>query len=113
MLIADSLINGFLSSNLMGQGIVIVQLLASVVMVATIIGKSKELGFVGRTTRRFLRDFSMCRDVLHLQGDVREAAEAAYAGRALASRRAPDRRRGCCAYGTRDRAGARNVRACP
>ncbi len=64
MLIADSLVNGFLGSNLMGQGIVVVQLLGSVVMVATILGKAKEIGFVGRSTRRFLRDFSVCHDVL-------------------------------------------------
>ena len=64
MLIADSLINGFMQSNLMGQGIVLLQLVASLVMVATIIGKSKELGFLGRSMRRFLRDFSMCGDVL-------------------------------------------------
>ena len=64
MLISDSLVNGFLGSNLMGQGIVVLQLVASLVMVATIIGKVKELGFLGRTTRRFLRDFSTCRDVL-------------------------------------------------
>ena len=64
MIIADSLINGFLGSNFMGQGIVVVQLLASVVMFAAIIGKCKELGFVSRATRRFLRDFSTCHDVL-------------------------------------------------
>ena len=64
MLIANSLIDGFLGSNLMGQGIVVVQLLASVVMVAAILGKWKELTFVSIATRRFLRDFSTCRDVL-------------------------------------------------
>lgn len=64
MLIADSLVNGFLSSNAMGQGIVICQLIGSIVMIATIIGKAKELGFVKIATRRFLRDFSACRDVL-------------------------------------------------
>ncbi len=64
MLLANSLIDGFLGSNTMGQGIVVAQLIASVVMVATIIGKWKELGFVGRATRRFLRDFSTGRDVL-------------------------------------------------
>ena len=64
MLIADSLVNGFLQSNLMGQGIVVLQLVASLVMVATIVGKAKELGYLGRTTRRFLRDFSTGRDVL-------------------------------------------------
>lgn len=64
LLVADSLVKGFLDSNLMGQGIVVVQLLGSVVMVAAIIGKMKELGFVGMATRRFLRDFSTCQDVL-------------------------------------------------
>ena len=64
MIRADSLVNGFLGSNLMGQGIVVAQLLGSVVMVATIIGKWKELAFVGMATRRFLRDFSSCHDVL-------------------------------------------------
>lgn len=64
MLLADSLVNGFLGSNLMGKGIVIVQLLASVVMVAAILGKWKELSFVRLTMRRFLRDFAACRDVL-------------------------------------------------
>jgi len=48
----------------MGQAIVVMQLLGSIVMVATIIGKAKELGFVKSATRRFLRDFSTCRDVL-------------------------------------------------
>ena len=64
MILADSLVNGFLGSNLMGKGIVIFQLIGSVIMVAAIIGKAKELGFVGMATRRFLRDFSTCRDVL-------------------------------------------------
>ena len=64
MLIANSLVNGFLGSNFMGQAIVVLQLLGSIVMVATIIGKAKELGFVKSATRRFLRDFSTCHDVL-------------------------------------------------
>ena len=64
MILANSLIDGFLGSNLMGQGIVLVQILLSVVMVAAIIGKWKELAFVGMATRRFLRDFSTCHDVL-------------------------------------------------
>ena len=41
MILANSLIDGFLGSNLMGQGIVLVQILLSVVMVAAIIGKWK------------------------------------------------------------------------
>ena len=64
MIIANSLVNGFLGSNLMGQIVVVVQLVGSVIMVATIIGKWKELSFVGMATRRFLRDFSMGQDVL-------------------------------------------------
>ena len=64
MLIANSLVKGFLGSNFMGQAIVVLQLVGSIVMVATIIGKAKELGFVKSATRRFLRDFSTCRDVL-------------------------------------------------
>ncbi len=64
MVIAGSLINGFFGSNLMGQGIVIVQLLGSVIMVATIIGKANELGFISLAVRRFLRDFAQCHDVL-------------------------------------------------
>lgn len=64
MILANSLVDGFIKSNFIGQGIVIVQLLASVVMVATIIGKWKELGFMSMATRRFLRDFSAGRDVL-------------------------------------------------
>ena len=64
MILADSLISGFLGSNFMGQAIVGLQILGSVVMVATIIGKGKELAFVGKATRRFLRDFSTCHDIL-------------------------------------------------
>lgn len=64
MILANSLLDGFLSSNLVGQGIVVVQLLGSVVMVASIIGKWKELGFLGMATRRFLRDFSTGKDVM-------------------------------------------------
>ena len=63
-MLANSLINGFLGSNLMGQLVVVVQLLGSVVMVAAAIGKIKELSFVGMATRRFLRDFSTGQTVL-------------------------------------------------
>ena len=64
MLLADSLVNGFVGSNLMGQAIVAVQLLGSVVMFAVIIGKWKELNFVSHLTRRFLRDFTSASDVI-------------------------------------------------
>ena len=64
MILANSIVNGFLGSNFMGQTIVIVQIIGSVVMVATVLGKWKELAFVGMATRRFLRDFSTGQDVL-------------------------------------------------
>ena len=61
---ADSLVNGFLQSSMMGKGIVIVQILASIVMVAVIIGKVKELASTGSLTRRISRDVMTGRDVL-------------------------------------------------
>lgn len=64
LLLANSLVDGFSKSNAIGQGIVVVQIVASVVMVAAIIGKWKELGYMARATRRFLRDFTTGRDVL-------------------------------------------------
>ncbi len=64
MIVANSLLQGFLGSNATGQIIVLLQLLGSVVMVAVIIGKSRELAAVARTTRRFLRDFATGSDVL-------------------------------------------------
>ena len=63
-LFADSLVNGFLQSSLMGKGIVLVQLLGSLVMLATVLGKWKELSRVGRITRRVSRDVMTGRDVL-------------------------------------------------
>lgn len=64
MLLANSLVEGFFQSNLMGQGIVALQLLGSVAMFAVIIGKMKELGFFRIMVRRFMHDFSEDRDVL-------------------------------------------------
>ena len=61
---ADSLFTGFLQSSMMGKGIVLVQLLASVVMVAIAIGKWRELAHVGTLTRRVSRDVMGGRDVL-------------------------------------------------
>ena len=54
MLIANSLVDGFVGSNLMGQGIVAVQLIGSLIMTAAIIGKFKELSAVSVAMRRFL-----------------------------------------------------------
>ena len=64
MMLANSLVNGFLGSNFMGQLIVVAQLVGSILMVATVLGKWKELAFVGMATRRFLHDFSTGQDVL-------------------------------------------------
>lgn len=64
LLMANSLIDGFLKSNLIGQGIVVIQLLCSVAMGAAMYGKWRELSFLSSNTRRFLRDFSTGRDVL-------------------------------------------------
>lgn len=73
LLFADSLVNGFLGSNMMGKGLVIVQLLGSVVMVAVIIGKAKELKFLSMITRRFLRDFTSTQGVLEYYMNRRPA----------------------------------------
>ena len=61
---ADSLVNGFMQSSMMGKIIVLVQLAGSVVMFAVVIGKIKELAHVGRIMRRVSRDVMMGRDVL-------------------------------------------------
>lgn len=61
---ADSLIDGYKLSSMMGKGIVLVQLAASVVMVAVIIGKVKELARAVRLTRRVGRDVMTGQDVL-------------------------------------------------
>ena len=39
-----SLIGGFMTSNLMGKGIVLVQIACSIVAAAIIIGKNQEIG---------------------------------------------------------------------
>ena len=61
---ANSLMNGFVKSSLMGQGIVLVQLLASVFMVAIAIGKWRGLSSVSQAARRVTRDVMSGRDVL-------------------------------------------------
>ena len=64
LVLANSLIDGFVNSNYIGKGIVVLQLISSIVMFATLFGKWSELKFVETSTRRFLRDFSSGRDVL-------------------------------------------------
>ena len=61
---ANSLMNGLKNSSLMGQGIVVVQLLASMVMVAIAIGKWRGLSKVEHAARRVTRDVMGGRDVL-------------------------------------------------
>lgn len=61
---ANSLMNGFIKSSLMGQGIVVVQLLASMVMVAIAIGKWRGLSRISQAVRRVTRDVMGGRDVL-------------------------------------------------
>lgn len=64
IMLANSLVEGFLGSNFMGKMIVILQLAGSVVMLAVIIGKARALASIAIATRRFLRDFSTGSDVL-------------------------------------------------
>ncbi len=61
---ANSLMNGFIKSSLMGQGIVIVQLLASIVMIAIAIGKWRGLSRISQAARRVTRDVMSGRKVL-------------------------------------------------
>ena len=64
MILANSLINGFLGSNFTGQVLVLIQIAGSILMLATIFGKWTSLGVAFRSTRRFLRDFSTGHDTL-------------------------------------------------
>lgn len=55
---------GFSNSNMMGKGIVCIQVGASILAAAIILGKKHELNDVKRQSRRFLREFSRGNDVL-------------------------------------------------
>jgi biopolymer transport protein ExbB/TolQ len=59
-----SLVGGFMAANLMGKGIVLVQIASSIVAAAIIIGKNQELNSIIRSSKRFLREFLLGRDVL-------------------------------------------------
>jgi len=74
LMFANSLLDGFLLSNGIGKGIVIAQLLGSVAMFATIIGKWRELKYVASASRRFLRDFSSGGNVLEYYFNRRPSA---------------------------------------
>ena len=80
MILANSLVDGFLGSNLMGQGIVAVQLLGSVVMLAVILGKWKELCYVRMETRRFVRDFTSSSAALEYYFERRPAVTTGVVG---------------------------------
>lgn len=61
---ANSLITGFAQSSLTGKGIVFIQILASVMMLAIALGKWLQLAKVNQVTRRVSRDVMGGRDVL-------------------------------------------------
>ena len=61
---ANSLMNGFVKSSMMGQGIVLAQILASVFMFAIAFNKWKGLARVSEAARRVTRDVMGGRDVL-------------------------------------------------
>ena len=77
LLAANSLIDGFLKSNLIGQGIVAVQLLSSLVMLAGVFGKWKLTNYLRIETSRFQRDFATGHDVLEYYLSRRPAKNAA------------------------------------
>ena len=64
MILANSLVDGFLGSNFTGQALVMIQIAGSILMVATIVGKWKVLSTIFTATRRFIRDFSTGQEVL-------------------------------------------------
>lgn len=61
---AASLLGGVMESNLMGKCVVMVQVASSILAVALIIGKNRELNALGRNGRKFLREFLSRPDVL-------------------------------------------------
>ena len=61
---ASSLVDGFFKSSLMGKGIVLVQLASSIIMVAAVIGKWRQLAAAAIMTRRVGRDVMGGREVL-------------------------------------------------
>lgn len=64
MILANSLLKGFQDSTMMGQTIVLLQILASVVMVAVAFGKASGLSSTALKMKRFSREFSAFGDVL-------------------------------------------------
>lgn len=64
LLLANSIVDGFFKSNAIGQGIVEVQLIGSVIMFAVAIWKIFTLSNVKVSLRRFFQDFSTSQDSL-------------------------------------------------
>lgn len=64
MFLANSLVDGFFQSNWIGKGIVLIQLAASVAMVAALLKKGRELSYLKRQTRMFLDEFAQGGDCL-------------------------------------------------
>ena len=71
--LCNSLVSGFFQSNLTGQGIVIAQLLASVVMLAYILGKYRQLSRMDSIMRRTTRSIMSGHRVLDYFLDRHEA----------------------------------------
>lgn len=69
----NSLVSGFFQSNLTGQGIVLVQLIASVVMVAYILGKYRQLNRMNSISRKTTRSIMSGHGVLDYFLDRHEA----------------------------------------
>lgn len=61
---ANSLMNGFAKSSMMGQGIVLIQIAASVYMLMIVISKFRGLSRVNSAVKRITRDVMGGRDVL-------------------------------------------------
>ena len=61
-----SLFGAFMTSNMMGKLIVLIQIASSIIAAAIIIGKNKELASIAACNKRFLRDFLAGNDVLAL-----------------------------------------------
>ena len=74
---ASSLVDGFFKSSLMGKGIVLVQLASSIVMVAAVIGKWRQLAAAGLMTRRIGRDVMGGRKVLEYYTARHDSAHSA------------------------------------
>ncbi len=74
MILANSLIEGFLGSNIIGRLIVIVQAVGALAVLAIVLGKLKQMYVLSGAMKRFSRDFSAGEDVLEYYMRRRPAA---------------------------------------